>query len=250
MNKFCIKRKNDKINKLILIYIREYLMKKRDKARLGCMLFIVTILIFIKLINIIVINVQNNQKSKLYQTTLQSLNYSINNYIIKNTNFDNEKHLMSMENFTDIYSNWGEFFENNLITKDGEKIEIKYINKKTGDIYLKNGIKFFSLANSKQTCSTKCYCIIEVDLNGDKAPNAHSIIKKGKVKKLNDRFLIIILDYGALPYIPSRYKLQDHACAKQIFENNKINLNDAEEETRFILPQKKSKKEKEYIKFN
>lgn len=223
-------------------------MKKRDKARLGCLLFMAIIIIFIKLINIIIINVQNNQKSKLYQTTLQSLNHSISNYVIKNTNFDSkkilsvEKSLMSMENFTDIYANWGEFFENNLITKDGEKIEIKYINKETGDIYLQNGIKFLSIANSKQTCSAKCYCIIEVDLNGDKAPNAHSIIKKGKVKKLNDRFFIIILDYGALPYIPSRYKLQDHACIKQIFENNKINLNDAEAETRFMLPEKKRPK--------
>ena len=252
--------KNDKIIKCIIkkfinrIYNREF-MKKKDKARLGCLVFILIIIIFTTLINMIIINIKNHQKSKLYQTILQNLNYSINNYIIQKTNFDSkkflsdEKSLMSMENFTNIYSNWGEFLENNLRTKDGKKIEIKYIDKKSGDIYLKNGIKFLSLANSKQTCSTKCYCIIEVDLNGDTGPNIHSIIENEKVKKLNDRFFIIILDYGAIPYIPSRYKLKDHACIKQIFENKKINLHNAQIETHFIIPPQNISNKTENIKF-
>ena len=230
-------------------------MKKRDKARLGCLFFILIMILVIKLISIIIINIQNDIKAKLYQTTLQNINYSINNYIVTNTNFNSKKFLsekdslMSMKNFTNKYPNWGEFLKNNLLTKDGKNVEIKHIDKKTGDIYLKNGIKFIALANSKQTCSSKCYCIIEIDLNGDRGPNTHSIIKKGKVKKLNDRFFIIILDYGALPYIPSKYKLQDHACIKQIFDNKEINLNNAQIETKLIYPQKQNLKRSESIKF-
>lgn len=222
-------------------------MKTKQKKAIGCLILFLILLavsfnLAISMFSELTKVISSKKNAIAYKKTVQNLNFSISNFVNKE-NFSDDKFLtnneplVSMENFTSKYNTWGDFFEENLINLKGKKLQISYINKANGNVYLKNGITFLNTGTNSATCSKKCYCAIEIDVNGDKPPNSHSTIIKGQKNYLNDRFWILVGDFGAMPYLPSEFKTMSKDCITTI-GTQEPDAKQAEAEAFFALTNK------------